>query len=125
MSRYRPFKETIHSERLYSSYIDPTKVWHVYQIVTNSGQSYVGITTNVKRRVQDHQNNECKTTANRGEWVLHTSICVGDAIIALQIETLAKVSNHDLNWCAIHYNPSHISGLIEYIRNKRQARQPV
>jgi putative endonuclease len=46
------------------------KAYYVYVLKNSEGRIYVGFTTNLEKRVRQHQANEGGWTRNRGPWEL-------------------------------------------------------
>ena len=66
-------------------------MWHLYLIRCNDGSLYTGITTDVQRRLSDHQNSRgARRLRGRGPLELVFSQQVGDRSLAQQLEWRIK-----------------------------------
>jgi putative endonuclease len=66
-------------------------MWHLYLIRCNDGSLYTGITTDVQRRLTDHQNSRgARRLRGRGPLELVFSQQVGDRSLAQQVEWQIK-----------------------------------
>ena len=66
-------------------------MWHLYLIRCNDGSLYTGITTDVQRRLTDHQNSRgARRLRGRGPLELVFSHQVGDRSLAQQLEWQIK-----------------------------------
>ncbi len=66
-------------------------MWHLYLIRCNDGSLYTGITTDVQRRLTDHQNSRgARRLRGRGPLELVFSQQVGDRSLAQQLEWQIK-----------------------------------
>ena len=69
------------------------QIWHIYLIRTYRGSLYTGITTNVKRRVNEHQTQDikcAKSLRGKGPLMLVFQKQVGTKSDALKLEHLIK-----------------------------------
>ncbi len=65
--------------------------WHLYIVETQSGILYTGITTNVARRIQQHELGKgAKFLRGKGPLVLRMSYACPDRSAALQLEHRVK-----------------------------------
>ena len=65
--------------------------WHVYMVRCRNGDLYTGITTDVERRLADHQANKgAKYLRGRGPLKLVFKQRIGGKGLALKIEKLIK-----------------------------------
>ena len=68
-------------------------MWTVYLISHTSGEIYIGVTNNLKRRIQEHQNGGKKfTTRVDGSWKLVYAEAYADKTDAYQRE--ARLKDH-------------------------------
>ena len=66
-------------------------MWHLYLIRCKDGSLYTGITTDVQRRLTDHQNHRgARRLRGRGPLKLVFSQHVGDRSLALRLERQIK-----------------------------------
>ena len=66
-------------------------MWHLYLIRCNDGSLYTGITTDVQRRLTDHQNSRgARRLRGRGPLELVFSQQIGDRSLAQQLEWQIK-----------------------------------
>ncbi len=66
-------------------------MWHLYLIRCNDGSLYTGITTDLQRRLTDHQNSRgARRLRGRGPLELVFSQQVGDRSLAQQLEWQIK-----------------------------------
>ena len=71
----------------------PKDIWYLYIIKCRQGTLYTGITTDVNRRLQEHQSDELKGAKYlRGRGPLELVYCcpIGEKSLALQIEYIIK-----------------------------------
>ena len=67
-----------------------TTAYFVYVLQNVEGRLYIGFTTDLKRRVQQHQNNEGGWTRTRGPWQLVYYETFADRIEAMHRERNLK-----------------------------------
>ncbi len=68
-------------------------MWTVYVLSHTSGEIYIGVTENLKRRISEHGNSGVKfTTRNEGMWSLAYAEAYADKIDAYARE--AKLKQH-------------------------------
>ncbi|MBH3070070.1 GIY-YIG nuclease family protein [Serratia marcescens] len=68
-----------------------TPVWHLYMLRLPSGMLYTGITTNVARRMAEHQAGKgAKALRGKGELTLAFHCPAGDRSTALRLEYRVK-----------------------------------
>lgn len=67
-----------------------TTIYFVYVLQNVEGRLYIGFTTDLERRVQQHQNNEGGWTRTRGPWQLVYCETFADRIEAMHRERNLK-----------------------------------
>ncbi|PLR36381.1 hypothetical protein CYR55_12030 [Chimaeribacter californicus] len=69
----------------------PAALWHLYILRTAAGQLYTGITTDVPRRLTQHQNGRgAKALRGKGPLMLVFHCGIGDRSAALKVEYRVK-----------------------------------
>lgn len=70
-------------------------MYYVYliQSVKNSNKTYVGYTTDIKQRMEQHNSGASAYTSDFRPWKLVTCICFDDKTKALEFEKYLKVGS--------------------------------
>jgi putative endonuclease len=83
--------------------------WHLYMLRTPTGMLYTGITTDVLRRLQQHQSGKgAKSLRGKGELTLAFNCPVGDRSQASKLEYHIKQLNKKRKEQLVNDNPQDI-----------------
>jgi len=67
------------------------KRFYTYVIFSqNTGKYYIGYTSNLEKRISEHNNGKTTYTRNKGPWVLVHSVELSSKSDAIRIEKLIK-----------------------------------
>jgi len=66
---------------------------YILKSTKNSNRHYVGVCSDLKARIAEHNSGECKTTSNGGPWKLETAIYFRDQAKATVFERYLKTGS--------------------------------
>jgi putative endonuclease len=65
-----------------------TNDWTVYILYSECRKDYyVGITTNMKRRLSEHNRGKCRSTKHANDWTVHVQKHIGEYDKAIKLES--------------------------------------
>ncbi|CNH81186.1 GIY-YIG nuclease superfamily protein [Yersinia thracica] len=89
-------------------------LWHLYLLRTTSGMLYTGITTDVARRLTQHQAGKgAKALRGKGELVLVFHCEAGDRSTALKLEYRVKQLSKQQKEKLVMNQPSSLISLLD------------
>jgi len=95
------------------SHSPPDGHWYLYMLRTPTGMLYTGITTDVPRRLQQHQNGKgAKSLRGKGELTLVFYCAAGDRSLASKLEYQVKQLSKKQKEKLLEVSPPNIAAYL-------------